>query len=101
MVLTDRRCASACDAFCGAVHDLKLGSIVGTRTSGLVSGPAHPHLLNDGSALLLPQHREQTANGEIINGIGVAPDHHIPTTAEDLSAGRDPALDKALALLHG
>jgi C-terminal processing protease CtpA/Prc len=39
-VLTDRNCASACDAFSGAVKDLRLGTLVGTRTSGIVSAPA-------------------------------------------------------------
>ncbi|HEX6685734.1 MAG TPA: S41 family peptidase, partial [Candidatus Limnocylindrales bacterium] len=101
VVLTDRGCASACDAFSGAVRDLDLGDLVGTRTSGLVSGPASGFVLDDGSMLLLPRQRELSAAGEIINGIGVAPDHHVPTTAEDLSAGRDPALDKAVSLLGG
>ena len=101
MVLTDRGCASACDAFCGAVRDLGLGPLVGTRTSGLVSGPAGGYLLADGSALFFPSRHELSANREVINGIGVAPDHHVPSSAEDLSAGRDRALDKAVALLRG
>jgi carboxyl-terminal processing protease len=66
-----------------------------------VSGPAEGFGLGDGSVLLLPRHRELSADREVINGIGVAPDHHVPLTAEDLSAGRDPALDKAVALLRG
>jgi len=40
VVLTDRRCVLACDAFTGAVRDLGLGKIVGTRTGGKVAGPA-------------------------------------------------------------
>jgi carboxyl-terminal processing protease len=96
-----RNCASACDAFSGAVRDLGAGKIVGTRTAGFVSGPASGYLLNDGSQLILAARHELSAAGEIINGIGVAPDHHIPLTADDLSAGRDPGLDKARALLAG
>ena len=35
IVLTDRNCVSACDAFSGAVKDHRLGILVGTRTAGL------------------------------------------------------------------
>jgi carboxyl-terminal processing protease len=99
VVLTDRECASACDAFAGAVHDLGIGPIVGTRTAGIVSGAATAYLLGDGSVLGLPAQHQLSADREIINGIGVAPDHDIPTTAEDLSAGRDPAVALATTLL--
>jgi carboxyl-terminal processing protease len=42
VVVTDRNCASACDAFSGAVKDLRLGTLVGTRTSGIVAAPRGP-----------------------------------------------------------
>ena len=42
VVLTDRNCASACDAFSGAVKDLRLGTLVGTRTAGIVAAPPRP-----------------------------------------------------------
>ncbi|MFE9746935.1 S41 family peptidase [Saccharothrix saharensis] len=99
VALTDRRCASACDSFASAVKDLRLGTLVGTRTAGAVSGPGQAYVLDNGTALGLPKHHEIAANREIVNTIGVAPDHHVPTTAADLSAGRDPALDKAISLL--
>lgn len=99
VALTDRRCASACDSFSSAVKDLKLGKLVGTRTAGAVSGPAQGYALNDGSGLMLPKYHEIAANKEVINTVGVAPDYYAPTTAADLSAGRDPGLDKAVSLL--
>src|SRR5690242_8354798 len=58
VVLTDRNCVSACDAFSGAVKDLRLGTLVGTRTGGIVSGPADGYLLDDGSMLGLPAKHE-------------------------------------------
>ncbi|GHO82627.1 S41 family peptidase [Dictyobacter formicarum] len=100
VVLTDRRCVSACDAFTGAVRDLGLGKIVGTRTGGKVSGPAGLYVLNDGSSLIIPSLSEVGAQGELIDGIGVAPNYELPLTAKDLSAGRDPELEKAMSLLH-
>ncbi|WP_367128809.1 S41 family peptidase [Saccharothrix sp. HUAS TT1] len=99
VALTDRRCASACDSFSSAVKDLGLGTLVGTRTAGAVSGPGRPHLLDNGTVLALPKLHEIAANREVVNTIGVAPDHHVPMTASDLSTGRDPALDKAVSLL--
>jgi carboxyl-terminal processing protease len=98
-VLTDRDCASACDAFSSAVKDLKLGTLIGTRTAGAVSGPAGGYVLADNSFIGFPEIHEKGANGEVINGVGVAPDIYLPRTAEDLSKGRDPGLAKALAVL--
>jgi len=101
VVLTDRNCASACDAFSGAVKDLRLGTLVGTRTSGIVAAPAADYLLDDASLIILPATQELSAHHELINGIGVAPDYVLPLTAHDLSTGRDPDITKALALLGG
>jgi carboxyl-terminal processing protease len=99
VALTDRRCASACDSFTSAVKDLGLGKLVGTRTAGAVSGPGEGYALNDGSGLLLPKYHEIAANKEVIDTVGVAPDYYAPTTAADLSAGRDPGLARAVSLL--
>jgi carboxyl-terminal processing protease len=101
VVLTDRNCISACDAFSGAVKDLRLGTLVGTRTAGIVSAPAAPYLLDDASLIILPATRELSADHELINGIGVAPDYYVPLTAHDLSTGHDPDIAKALTLLGG
>ena len=101
VVLTDRNCASACDAFSGAVKDLRLGTLVGTRTSGIVAAPAAAYLLDDASLIILPATQELSARHELINGIGVAPDYYLPLTAQDLSTGHDPDIAKALTLLGG
>ena len=101
VVLTDRNCVSACDAFSGAVKDLRLGTLVGTRTGGIVSGPADGSLLDDGSLLGLPAKHDLGPEHELINGIGVVPDYYIPLTAQGLSTGHDPDIAKALTLLGG
>ena len=101
VVLTDRNCVSACEAFSGAVKDLRLGNLVGTRTAGIVAGPATGYLLDDGTVLALPGVYELSAGHELINGIGVAPDYYLPLTAQDLSTGHDPDITKALSLLGG
>lgn len=99
VLLTDRACASAGDAFSAAFKDLRLGPLAGTRTAGAVSGPNESFPLDDGSVLLLPARHHLGPNKEKIDTIGVAADHQAPRTARDLSTGRDPGIAKALSLL--
>ncbi|MEV0824878.1 S41 family peptidase [Nonomuraea rubra] len=100
VVLTDRGCASACEHFTSAVKDLRAGLLVGTRTAGVISGPAQPYLLADNTVLRLPAGHHLGPDREVIDRIGVPPDHHVPLTPADAAAGHDPALAKALTLLH-
>ncbi len=99
-VLTDRGCASACEHFSSAVKDLGIGRLVGARTAGVISGPAQPYLLGNNTILSFPTRHHLGPGREVIDRIGVPPDHHVPLTAKDAAAGRDPALAKALTLLH-
>ncbi|MEV4249734.1 S41 family peptidase [Streptosporangium canum] len=99
VVLTDRGCASACEDFSAAVKGNGLGTLIGTRTAGAVSGPSEGYLLDDGSVLLLPKVRHLGPAREIIDTIGVPVDHYAPMTALDLATGRDPGVAKALAVL--
>jgi carboxyl-terminal processing protease len=100
VVLTDRNCVSGCEEFSGAVKDLHLGTLIGTRTAGIVAGPATGWALDDGSQLALPAKHVVGADHDLINGIGVAPDYDIPVTPLDLATGRDPDIARALALLN-
>ncbi|NAS21436.1 peptidase [Herbidospora sp. NEAU-GS84] len=101
VVLVDRGCASACEHFSSAVKDHRAGTLVGTRTAGLISGPAQPFLLRDNTVLSFPTRRHLGPDREIVDRIGVAPDHFVPPTPEDAAAGHDAALAKALTLLDG
>jgi carboxyl-terminal processing protease len=100
VVLTDRGCASACEHFSSAVKDLRIGRLVGTRTAGVISGPAQPYLLRNNTALSFPSRHHLGPNREVIDRVGVPPDQYVPLTPEDAAAGRDPALAKALTLLQ-
>ncbi|MET9243390.1 S41 family peptidase [Nonomuraea sp. NPDC003709] len=100
MVLIDRSCASACEHFSSAVKDLRVGQLIGTRTAGVISGPAQPYLLANNTTLSFPTRHHLGPDHEVIDRIGVPPDHHVPLTPKDAATGRDPALAKALALLH-
>jgi carboxyl-terminal processing protease len=101
VVLIDRGCASACDVVAAAVHDLRLGTLVGERTAGDAAGPATAWFLNDGGVLQIPVAFMRGAHGEIVDGIGVPPDVAAPVSAAALSAGHDPGIEQALrALSH-
>ncbi|GAA2038746.1 hypothetical protein GCM10009839_45490 [Catenulispora yoronensis] len=97
--LTNSMCASACDAFSSAVRDLKLGKLVGERTSGIVAGKPSAYVLDDNTSLVLVGQHQLGADREILDGIGVAVDYNAPLTAEALSKGTDPAVQRAVALL--
>jgi carboxyl-terminal processing protease len=99
-VLIDRGCASACEHFSSAVKDLGLGPLVGTRTAGVISGPSAPYLLGNNTVLSFPSKHAMAPDREVIDRIGVAPDHHVPLTPQDAAAGHDPALAVALSLLR-
>jgi carboxyl-terminal processing protease len=98
-VVTDWRCASACEGFTASAKFLNLGKVVGVRTAGAASGLQKGFLLNDNSVLVMPTMYRTFTHGEAINEIGIPVDYTIPLTAEDLSFGRDPAVDKARELL--
>jgi carboxyl-terminal processing protease len=98
-VLVNHDCVSACELFSGAVKDLHLGTLIGTRTAGIIAGAALGWVLDDGSLLELPPKHDLGADHELINGIGVAPDYYIPVTAWDLATGHNPDIAKALTLL--
>lgn len=100
VVLTDRGCASACEHVSSAVKDLRIGPLIGTRTAGVISGPAQSYLLSNNTVLGFPTRHHLGPNREVIDRIGVPPDHHVPLTPKDAAAGRDPALAKALTLLR-
>jgi carboxyl-terminal processing protease len=100
VVLVDRGCASACEHFSSAIKDLGAGVLVGTRTTGVISGPSSAYLLDDNTVLGFPSKHALGPDHEVIDRIGVAPDHHVPLTPRDAAAGFDAALDRALSLLH-
>ncbi|NJP98272.1 peptidase [Nonomuraea sp. FMUSA5-5] len=99
-VLIDGGCASACEHVGSAVKDLRIGTLVGTRTAGVISGPAEPHLLGNNTVLSFPARHHLGPAREVVDRIGVPPDHYVPLTSRDAAAGRDPALRRALTLLR-
>ena len=100
-VLVDGDTASASEIVAGAIQDQKTGTLIGTRTfgKGLVQ---ETFPLPDGGAIKLTTARYRTPSGRDIDRVGIVPDVVVaePADAHPGEPGRDPQLDRALALLR-
>jgi carboxyl-terminal processing protease len=100
VVLVDHDSASGSELVAGAIQDRRAGTLVGARTFG--KGVAQTMFaLPDGSAIKLTTARYYTAGGRFIDHTGLEPDVAVeePAGSEPGVPGRDPQLDRALALL--
>lgn len=99
-VLVDGDSASAAEIVAAAIQDDKAGTLVGTRTfgKGLVQ---ETFALPDGGAIKLTTARYLTPSGRDIDQVGITPDVVVaqPAGAHPGQPGRDPQLDRALAVL--
>ncbi len=73
-------------------------TLIGESTFGSSANP-QPHLLTNGYEVWLPSWRALDAEGKMIEGVGIAPDVLVETTAEDFADG-DPILARALEHLQ-
>jgi Tol biopolymer transport system component/C-terminal processing protease CtpA/Prc len=77
---------------------LGIGYLVGMPTAGGVIGGSE-WAMADGSRITVSVQGWFTAEGRNMEGWGVPPDYRVPETHEDLAAGRDPQLEKAIEVL--
>ena len=100
-VLVDGDTASAAEIVAGAIQDARAGTLVGTRTfgKGLVQ---ETFPLPDGGAIKLTTARYVTPAGRDIDAVGITPDIIVSQTvgAHPGEPGRDPQLDRALAVVE-
>jgi tricorn protease len=75
-----------------------VGYLVGMPTAGGVIG-GNDWTLRDGSRITVSVQGWFTADGRNLEGWGVPPDFRVPMTQEDLAAGRDPQIEKAVEVL--
>ncbi len=98
VVLVNVGSASASEIVAGAIQDSGRGILIGERTFGKGSVQL-PHTLSDGSELRITIARWFTPKGREIQGVGIIPDIEVEMTQEDLEAGRDPQLERAVEYL--
>jgi carboxyl-terminal processing protease len=94
ILLIDRGCTCACEDFAMPFKITRRAQLVGETTAGTFSFTNFSQFDN-GMMLNIASVRHTFPDGSRFEGVGIAPDVEIETTAQDLKAGRDVVLDKA------
>jgi len=97
-VLINRGSASASEIVAGALQDYALATLIGQQSFGKGS-IQEVHDFSDGSAVKLTIARWFTPHNRQIDKEGILPDVEVDLKEEDVTAGRDPQLEKALEIL--
>ncbi|MBC8512220.1 MAG: S41 family peptidase [Dehalococcoidia bacterium] len=100
VVLVNGASASASEIVAGAIQDADRGILIGEQTLGKGSVQLS-HYLSDGSELRVTFARWFTPKGRAIHEEGLSPDIQVDMTEEDIKAGRDPQLQRAIEYLRG
>ena len=99
VVLTSTATASAAEIFVAALKNQNRVKIIGQTTCGCVLAVKNQHSLIDGGALDISELNFQMPDGKQLEGAGVAPTETITQTEQDITAGLDRALERALDVL--
>jgi carboxyl-terminal processing protease len=99
VVLVDGGSASASEIVAGALQDYGRARLVGETTYGKGSVQDWIPLDGDQGAVRVTIARWFTPKDRQINQLGLTPDVEVAITDEDLKAGLDPQLDKAVEVL--
>jgi carboxyl-terminal processing protease len=97
VVLIDGGSASASEIFAGALQDHGIATIIGTRSFG--KGSVQTLIDIGGGSLKITIARWVTPDGHWIMDNGVTPDIVATVTKEDIDAGRDPQVERAVQFL--
>lgn len=98
VVLTNQGSASASEILAGALRDDKKAQLIGEKTYG--KGSVQELLsLAGNSSLKITIAKWFTPSGKSINDEGLVPDIEIKMTEQDVTANKDPQLDKALSII--
>jgi carboxyl-terminal processing protease len=95
-ILVDGASASTSEIFAGGMKDLGRARIFGTHTAAAALPSLFEKLPNgDGFQYAIANYISE--GGQPLEGLGVTPDVETPLSREALLAGKDPALDAAIA----
>ncbi len=95
VVLINEGSFSNAEIFPSGFKSLKLGTIIGTTTSGGVIGTNDVQLV-DGTTFRLPHVKWRTKDGKNMENLGITPDIEVDRTPADILRGNDPQLDRAI-----
>ncbi len=99
VVLINEGTASASEILAGAIQDYGRGKLVGVTSYGKGSVQNWVPLSNNQGAVRVTIAKWLTPNGRTIHKQGLTPDVVVEMTEEDVKAGRDPQLEKAVEVL--
>ncbi len=99
VVLVDGSSASASEIVAGAIRDNGRGKLVGEKTYGKGS-VQNTHKLQDGSSLRVTVAKWYLPKGENLDGNGIEPDVQVTISKDDVAAGRDSQLERAITFLQ-
>ena len=99
-LLIDETAGSGGDLFPWMWRQEKLGPIIGKRTWGGLVGTLGFPILIDGGSITAPNLAFWTSEeGWLVENEGVPPDIEVEQTPADVIAGRDPQLERAIAIV--
>ena len=99
-LIIDETAGSGGDLFPWMWRQANLGPIIGKRTWGGLVGVLGFPVLMDGGVITAPNLAIWTADeGWIVENEGVPPDVEVEQTPADVIAGRDPQLERAIAIV--
>jgi carboxyl-terminal processing protease len=99
-ILVDGASASTSEIMAEGLKDLGRARIFGTRTAAAALPSVFEKLPNgDGFQYAIANYISE--GGQQLEGLGVTPDVETPLTRQALLAGKDPALDAAVAWIEG
>jgi carboxyl-terminal processing protease len=99
VVLINQGSASASEILAGALRDKHGTKLIGEKSFGKGSVQELEELRN-GTSLKVTVAKWLTPSGRSIMEEGLEPDVKVELKSEDIDAGRDPQLDKALEMLN-
>ncbi len=98
VILINRGSASASEIMAGALSEYQVGKLIGEATFGKGSVQELVELTPE-TALKVTIARWLTPKGKSISDGGLKPDIEVKMTPEDLEAGKDPQMEKAVEYL--
>ena len=97
VVLINQGSASASEILAGALQDADRATLIGMRSFG--KGSVQELIDLGGGALKVTVARWLTPSGRSISDGGLTPDIEVDRTVEDVKAGRDPQMQRAIEFL--
>jgi tricorn protease len=97
VMLINERAGSGGDLLPYLFNQMKLGTLVGTKTWGGLVGTWDTPLFIDGGRMVAPRGGFYDTKGQwAVEGVGISPDIEVQQTPADVIKGKDPQLERAV-----